>query len=110
MPDHQVSGTPLVSKEEILEEKTDNLPVNPSPKLKAVPNILWQGILGLIVLLAAGGFGLNWWMTQQKAQQYAPSAISAGPQAIPVKLETASLTTIENASELVGTLEASRGG
>ena len=108
MADHQVPRTPLVSKEEILEEKTNSFPVKSSPKLKAVPNILWQGILGLIVLLAAGGLGLNWWMTQQKAQQSPPSAIAAGPQAIPVKLQTATLTTIENASELVGTLEASR--
>ena len=110
MPDHQVSGTLLVSEKEIIEENPNTLPSKPSPKLKAVPNSLWQGIFGLIVLLAAGGFGLYWWMTQQKAQQSPPSAIAAGPQAIPVKLETATLTTIENASELVGTLEASRGG
>jgi RND family efflux transporter MFP subunit len=110
MPDHQVSGTPLINKKEIIEEKSSILPIESPPKLKASPNTLWQGILGLIILLAAGGFGLNWWMAQQKAQQSPPSAIAAGPQAIPVKLETVSLTTIENASELVGTLEASRGG
>ena len=108
MADPQLSGTPLINKKEIIEEKSNILPVESPPKLKASPNTLWQGILGLIVLLAAGGFGLNWWMGQQKAQQAPQSAIAAGPQAIPVKLETATLTTIENASELVGTLEASR--
>ncbi|MFM7439239.1 MAG: hypothetical protein ACKO2V_11655, partial [Snowella sp.] len=108
MADHQLSGTPLVSEKEIIEEKPNTLPTEPLPKLKATPNNLWQGIFGLVVLVALGGLGLNWWMGQQKAQQSPPSAIAAGPQAIPVKLQTATLTTIENASELVGTLEASR--
>ncbi|PZV27862.1 MAG: efflux RND transporter periplasmic adaptor subunit [Snowella sp.] len=108
MADPQLSGTPLVSEKEIIEEKPNTLPTEPLPKLKAIPNNLWQGIFGLVVLVALGGFGLNWWIGQQKDQQAPKQAMAAGPQAIPVKLQTATLSTIENASELVGTLEASR--
>lgn len=86
----------------------DNLHLIASKKRKSSANGWWKWTLGLLVLMSAGGFGVSWWMTQQKAKQAPPAAMAAGPQATPVKLQTVRLTNVANASDLVGTLEASR--
>ncbi len=107
MADHQTIEPPASTPIDPWVEQ-DNVNLIASKKHQSSPQRGWKWGLGLLVLIAAGGFGVNWWMTQQKAQQAPPSAMAAGPQAIPVRLETVNLTSVENASDLVGTLEASR--
>lgn len=108
MADHQVTGSPSASKTEELEHNLTVLPENAPPKLKVAPNNFWQGILALIIFLSLGGLGIKWWLDQQAAKQSPATAMMAAPQALPVKLETATLANIENALDLVGTMEASR--
>ncbi|MEB3312229.1 MAG: efflux RND transporter periplasmic adaptor subunit [Snowella sp.] len=107
MADHQTVEPPSSPPSETWAEP-ENVHRVASKKPKSSPQSWWKWILGLIVLMSAGGFGVNWWLAQRNAPQASPSAMAAGPQVMPVKLQTVSLTPVENASDLVGTLEASR--
>ncbi|MBG1271707.1 efflux RND transporter periplasmic adaptor subunit [Nostoc sp. WHI] len=64
----------------------------------------WLMLLGIVLLIAGGGFGWRWWQTSN-----VPSGAEAGagqPGAIPVKLATVETRTVQESSEFIGSLEA----
>ena len=63
-------------------------------------------VVALILLVVGGAFGWRWW--QSKNAQPAPPPAAAKPMGIPVKLAPVQITTVEESSEFVGTLESRR--
>ena len=71
----------------------------------------WPLIGGAIALIVASAvFGWRWWQSTQSQNPAptAPGAAGGRASAVPVKLATVQTATVQDASELVGTLEAPR--
>lgn len=64
----------------------------------------WLAIGGLLLLLLGLGFGWRWWQASQGAAMQGAGM----PQGIPVKLGTTQITTVQESSEYVGSLESQR--
>jgi RND family efflux transporter MFP subunit len=65
----------------------------------------WLWLLLALVLLAGGGFALWRWLAPQRS---APTAASAQPPKVPVKISTVQSGIIEDSSEFVANLESRR--
>lgn len=65
----------------------------------------WLAIIGAVVLLTGVGLGWRWWAAQQSGDRGSPTG---QPQGIPVTLETLETTTVENATDFIGSLESRR--
>lgn len=69
----------------------------------------WLPIVGILLLLVGAGWGWNWWANSRASNNAAPSGAVAGQaQAVPVKLAAVELDSVEDSSQLVGTLESRR--
>jgi len=67
----------------------------------------WPWILGAILLL--GGLGLSWrWWQASQAATNAQLGAAAKPPAVPVKLATVAIDTVQDSTVFVGTLESPR--
>lgn len=67
----------------------------------------WLPIAGVLLLAVIGGaWGLNTWQTSQKSGNN--QTLAGQPPALPVKLMTVTTGTVEDKSEVLGTLEANR--
>lgn len=66
----------------------------------------WLAIISTVVLLTGLGFGWRWWTSGQVGGTEGPAA--GQPQGIPVKIETLETTTVENATDFIGSLESQR--
>lgn len=80
------------------------LPVRPP---KQPPQRPWLAILGVALLSASLGWGANGWLASRKLPPPSGAMASQG-RAVPVKLAAVEEGTLEQRSELVGTLEARR--
>ncbi|MEA5507055.1 efflux RND transporter periplasmic adaptor subunit [Halotia wernerae UHCC 0503] len=90
-------------------EKQDLLPKSEqSPK--PLKKRRWPLILGIILLIiGSGGLAWRWWQSSLAGNAPPGGGAAAGkPMAIPVKLATVEIGTIQETSEFVGTLEAPR--
>lgn len=65
----------------------------------------WIAIMSAVILLTGLGFGWRWWVSSRSDVQ-GPAA--GQPQGIPVRLETLETTTVENATDFIGSLESQR--
>ncbi|OKH27959.1 efflux RND transporter periplasmic adaptor subunit [Chroogloeocystis siderophila] len=65
----------------------------------------WIAIISAVVLLTGLGFGWRWWVSSRSGAQ---NPAAAQPQGIPVRLETLETTTVENATDFIGSLESQR--
>lgn len=68
----------------------------------------WPLILGIILLIAGGGWGWRWWQNSHTSNVSASVGSAAKPMGIPVKLATVETGTIQETSDFVGSLEAPR--
>jgi RND family efflux transporter MFP subunit len=67
----------------------------------------WLLPLGVIILLFGGGLGWHWWQTSHaKNAPEAPAAGAGQPQGVPVKLATVETESVQETSEIVGSLTA----
>ncbi|PSF37926.1 efflux RND transporter periplasmic adaptor subunit [Aphanothece hegewaldii CCALA 016] len=66
----------------------------------------WLPIAGIILLAIGGVWGWNSWKTSQNAGN--DQTLAGQPPAMPVKLMTVQTGTVEDKSEVLGTLEANR--
>lgn len=79
----------------------------PTETPKSNAKFRWLLPLVALLLLVGGGFGWYFFQRSQKPQTAeAPSA--AQPQAVPVKLTTVEIATVQDSSEFVGALQAPR--
>ncbi|MEA5526555.1 efflux RND transporter periplasmic adaptor subunit [Nodularia spumigena] len=66
----------------------------------------WALILGIVLLIAGGGFGWRWWQNSFAGNAPPGDRAAAGqPMGIPVKLATVETETIEDSSVIGGFLE-----
>ena len=106
MPDSQFPDSPI-SLETEQPAVTDSNEVEqqlPKPRKKRP----WSLILGIILLLVGGGLGWRWWQNSLASNPPQGAGAAGKPMAIPVKLATVETGTIQEATELVGSLEAPR--
>ncbi len=66
----------------------------------------WPLILGIVVLIAGGGFGWRWWQNSLAGNAPGDTAAAGQPMGIPVKLATVETGTIEDSSVIGGFLDA----
>lgn len=91
--------TPLmVSSQMESSEKSQSNQLPSKPRNRLV-------ILGLFLLVAGSGLGITWWLTS-RTNQSNPGALAQKMPPTPVKLMTLKTGTIEDTSEVVGTIEA----
>lgn len=94
------AGVPTPSIEDRLP-----IPNDEQEYLEPAPKKNWWIPLITALLLAAGvGGGWYWWQRSQSSAK--PPAAAGMPRAIPVKLQEAQTTNLEDSSEYPGTLEA----
>ncbi|MUL37019.1 efflux RND transporter periplasmic adaptor subunit [Gloeocapsopsis dulcis] len=65
----------------------------------------WIAIISAVILLTGLGFGWRWWVSSRSG---AEGSAAGQPQGIPVRLETLETTTVENATDFIGSLESQR--
>ncbi|BFM38439.1 efflux RND transporter periplasmic adaptor subunit [Synechocystis sp. LKSZ1] len=94
----------LIEAPEPSEERSPGTLATALPSAKLTRHWL-KGLL-LILLLGGGGAGY-WWFSQSQARPGAGPMI-AGPRAVPVKWQVLEPKPVEQATVLVGTLEANR--
>lgn len=84
------------------ETELENMPDNDkkSPQRKH-----WPLILGLLLLLGGLGWGGNWWFTHQK-NGASSEALAQKTPPTPVKIAPVERGSIEQSSDIVGTIEA----
>lgn len=93
------NSTDAETQESSLVEAEKQSTPNPKPR--------WPLIVGIILVIAGGGFGWKWWQSSMAGN--APPGMAAGkPMGIPVKLATIETETLQESSVFVGSLEAPR--
>ena len=73
---------------------------------KPIPKRRWPLILGILLLIAGGGFGWRWWQNSFAGNAPGDTAAAGQPMGIPVKLATVETGTIEDSSVIGGFLNA----
>jgi RND family efflux transporter MFP subunit len=69
----------------------------------------WSFVLGsLLLVMGIGWVGNGWLSSRTRSNAPASESLAGQPPAIPVKLETLETGTLEDSSDVVGTLEARR--
>src|SRR5690242_620184 len=106
MPDSQLPDSP-VSIETEQPSVTDSNQVQQQPQ-KPKKKRPWSLILGIILLVVGGGLGWRWWQNSLANNPSQGAGAASKPMGIPVKLATVETGTIQETTELVGSLEAPR--
>lgn len=94
----------LIEAPEPAEERSPGRTVTPMSSAK--PTHRW--LQGLLLLLLLGGGGAGYWWFDQAQTRPGAGALRAGPRAVPVKWQVLEPKPVEQATVLVGTLEANR--
>ncbi|MBE9200181.1 MULTISPECIES: efflux RND transporter periplasmic adaptor subunit [unclassified Nodularia (in: cyanobacteria)] len=77
------------------------------PKFQPSQKPRWPLIVGIILLIAGGGFSWRWWQNSLAGNAPPGDRAAAGqPMGIPVKLATVETETIEDSSVISGFLDA----
>ncbi|MBD2440758.1 efflux RND transporter periplasmic adaptor subunit [Nostoc sp. FACHB-110] len=90
------------------QAQPENYSPEPKPISVAKKKRIWPIILGIVLLITGGRAGWQWWKTNQASNSQPKASAPGKPMGIPVKLATVENTTIQETSELVGTLDAPR--
>ncbi|GFE71497.1 efflux RND transporter periplasmic adaptor subunit [Chroococcus sp. FPU101] len=93
---------PKLSKPSQSWESSEQAPSYPAANKRQK----WLPIAGIILLTIGGVWGWNSWKTIQNAGN--DQTLAGQPPAMPVKLMTVQAGTVEDKSEVLGTLEANR--
>lgn len=101
----------LPSKSSIVEEIDDlealelEKPLK-NPKKRPIKSN-WPLIISFLLMAGGVGWGWNWWTSGRTAQNPSQAAAQQ-PQAVPVKLTTLQRETLQESTEVLGSLEARR--
>jgi RND family efflux transporter MFP subunit len=87
------------------EQTLDESPPRRKSRSRSKRRNRWIAIISAVVLLTGLGFGWRWWVGNQRG---AEGSAAGQPQGIPVRLETLETTTVENATDFIGSLESQR--
>lgn len=68
------------------------------------PAVRWIAVVSILLLAGGLGFGWRWWSSSQAQTAVGPGG--GQMPGLPVKLETAQLSTVENSTEFIGSLES----
>ncbi len=90
--------------EEAVPEQADPEQADLSRSSSSHRSVRWISILGMVILLMGFGLGWRWWAASQ-AQEATQSA-AGQPPGLPVKLETVGVSTVEDSTEFIGSLES----
>ncbi|BAZ53986.1 RND family efflux transporter MFP subunit [Nostoc sp. NIES-4103] len=106
MPDSQLPDSPVsIEKEQPPVTDANQVEQQPPKPKKKRP---WSLILGIILLLVGGGLGWRWWQNSLASNPPQGAGAASKPMGISVKLATVETGTIQETTELVGSLEAPR--